>query len=138
MPQESTVELALAHALAYVAPAAIFAPNPRCAPSTTPSTPNAALRRCRIAWQRAFKAYMDQSKGSSIDQVFAARKAGDAYCKAMPMLTGLEGIRDFVACAAHGILIDAITRDKSTQLLYAAQVALGALSREPKPPRSDA
>jgi len=109
MPQESTVELALAHALAYVAPAAILAPT--CATEPTPSSPNAALRRCRIAWQRAFKAYMDRSKGGSFDEIFAAREAGDAYCKAMPMLTGIEGIRDFIACAAHGILIGAITRD---------------------------
>jgi hypothetical protein len=138
MPQESTVELALMHALAYVAPAALLAPSPRFAPSPTPSSPKAALRRCRVAWQRAFKAYMDQSKGGSIDKIFADREAGDAYCKAMPILTGFEGVRDFIACAAHGILIGAITRDKSSQLLYAAQVALGALSHESKPPRSAA
>ena len=138
MPKKSTVELAVMPAISYAPPAAILAPSPRYALSPTPSSPKAALRRCRIAWQRAFKAYMDQSNGSSMDRVFADREAGDAYCNAMPILTGFEGIRDFIACAAHGILIGAITRDKSSQLLYAAQVALAALSHERSSPRSAA
>jgi hypothetical protein len=62
----------------------------------------------------------------------AAREAGTAYRNAMPMLAGYEGIRDFIACAAHGILNDAIPLNKSTKLLYAAQVALNALHFEPK------
>src|ERR1700678_2705999 len=126
------------HALAYVSPAAPLAPSTQFAPGPIPSSSRVALRRCRVAWQRAFKAYMDESQGSSVDKIFADREAGDAYCKAMPALTGIDGIRDFVACAAHGILIGAITRDKSGQLLYAAQVALAALSHERNPPRSAA
>jgi hypothetical protein len=54
----------------------------------------------------------------------------------MPPLSNRESIRDFIACAAHGILIGAITPQLSGQLLYAAQVALGALKREQKPRKS--
>jgi hypothetical protein len=54
----------------------------------------------------------------------------------MPLPVGYEGVRDFIACAAHGILIGAIPPEKSGQLLYAAQVALNALQFAPKPPKS--
>jgi hypothetical protein len=64
--------------------------------------------------------------------LFAAHKAGPAYCKAMPPLADYESIRDFIACAAHGILIDAIPKKSASQLLYAAQVALATLHYEPK------
>jgi hypothetical protein len=41
-------------------------------------------------------------------------------------------------CAAHGILIGAIDANKSGQLLYAAQVALGTLNRGSKPRKTAA
>jgi hypothetical protein len=78
---------------------------------------------------------MSTHKGDNIDRVFAAKPAAEAYCNAMPMLVGYEGVRDFIACAAHGILIGAISREKGGQLLYAAQVALAAVHMERKPPR---
>jgi hypothetical protein len=54
----------------------------------------------------------------------------------MPMLAGYEGIRDFVACAAHGILIGAIPPERGGQLLYAAQVALNTMHFAHQPPQS--
>jgi hypothetical protein len=54
----------------------------------------------------------------------------------MPPLAGYESIRDFIACAAHGILIDAIPQKRANQLLYAAQVALASLRYQPKPQKS--
>jgi hypothetical protein len=45
----------------------------------------------------------------------------------MPRLVGYENIRDFVACVAEGILLGAITESQSSRLLYAAQVAQGAI-----------
>jgi len=80
---------------------------------------------------------MGHSKGSSTDTLFAAHEAGPAYCKAMPSLAGYESIRDFLACAAHGILIEAIPQKMANQLLYAAQVALATLHYEPKPQKTD-
>jgi hypothetical protein len=43
----------------------------------------------------------------------------------MPAPDSLDNIRDFIACTAHGILIGAIPAERSSQLLCAAQVALG-------------
>ncbi len=63
------------------------------------------------------------------ERIFAAKAAGYAYRNAMPLLVGPEGIRNFVACIAHGILIGAIEKEQSGPLLYAAQVALGSIQR---------
>jgi hypothetical protein len=57
-----------------------------------------------------------------------------AYRDAMPDLSGYENIRDFIACTAHGMIIDVIDATEGTKLLYAAQVALGALQNQPKTP----
>jgi hypothetical protein len=105
------------------------------APGPGPSQSNAkpALKRCIGAWKRAFKAYLATiKKKDSYERSCAAREGGTAYCNAMPMLAGYEGIRDFVACAAHGILIDAIPLNKSAQILYAVQVALTTLHFDQK------
>jgi hypothetical protein len=130
MSKKSTAEQDVTEAIAPVPYATTHAPGPETGPA--PSTPKAALRRCCAAWQRSFNAYMGAHKGDSIDKLFAAKDAGEAYCNAMPMLAGYEGVRDFIACAAHGILIGAIPRDRAGQLLYAAQVSLATLHYEPK------
>jgi hypothetical protein len=41
----------------------------------------------------------------------------------MPSLIGAQNIRDFVACVAHGMLLEAIEDRSGGKLLYAAQVA---------------
>ena len=86
---------------------------------------------CRSAWKRAYDAYLEGKKGSGIDQMFAAHQAGPAYCGAMPPLDDYESIRSFIACVAHGILIEAIPQKRANQLLYAAQVAYGMSLRQP-------
>jgi hypothetical protein len=84
-----------------------------------------AVRRCCAAWKRAFKAYTEENNLQwPSDDFWGARLAGEAYRNAMPLLVGYRGARDFVACAAHGILIGAIPKEESGQVLYAAQVAL--------------
>jgi hypothetical protein len=45
---------------------------------------------------------MEHGKGDGLDKMFAADPAGVAYRNAKPMLAGYVGIRDFIACAAHG------------------------------------
>jgi hypothetical protein len=107
------------------------APAPRLRPDSANARP--ALKRCLAAWRRAFNAYMVDSDGDSTDKVFAAHEADKAYCNAMPILSSYENIRDFIACTAHGILMGAIPQEQSGHLLYAAQVALATLHREPKP-----
>jgi hypothetical protein len=120
MPQLSRTELALVEVLS----------NPVPETALSQSSTRNALRRCRAAWHRTYKEYM--KRGRDQNEYVAAEQAGRAYCNAMPLLTGHEGIRDFIACAAHGILIGAIPAERGGQLLYAAQVALGALARASK------
>jgi hypothetical protein len=55
-----------------------------------------------------------------------------------PIYSGYENIRDFIACTAHGMVIGAICSTQSSKLLYAAQVAIGALRHEPKKQRPPA
>jgi hypothetical protein len=96
------------------------------------SIPKAALRRCCAAFDRAYKAKFEECKDDR-EADFLARTVGQkAFLDAMPMLVGLDGIRGFVACTAHGILINAIPKERASQLLYAAQVALATLRYEPK------
>ena len=97
---------------------------------------SAAIKHCCAAWQRSYKARLKDIGENSNAKVVAAHYAGNAYCKAMPPLAGYESIRDFIACAAHGILIDAIPQQRANQLLYAAQVALSTLPHQPKAQKS--
>jgi hypothetical protein len=50
----------------------------------------------------------------------------------MPSLSGDRNVCDFIACVSYGILLGAIKPDTGTKLLYAAQVALGALPKGEK------
>jgi hypothetical protein len=137
MPTQTLEECALNQPLSIVPDATNLASGPgfstEAGSASNLSNPKAALRRCCAAWKRAYDAHMAQPKASSLDKIFAERNAGEAYRNAMPMLAGCEGIRDFIVCAAHGILIGAIPREQSSQLLYAAQVALAAIRLESKP-----
>jgi hypothetical protein len=122
---------ALANALSNVS---LSSKSSAIAPVPGPGQPNAskAIKRCCAAWQRAYNAKMKDPANTICPEFDAAEAARNAYRGAMPVLAGYDGIRDFVACAAHGILIGAIPNENSSQLLYAAQVAISTLLREPK------
>jgi len=106
-------------------------------PATSSTRARAAVKRCCAAWQRAFDAHMKPSpEGRSASEYSASIQAGKAYCNAMPLLVDYEGICAFMACLSHGILIDAIPKEKSGQLAYTAQVALTTIQRAPKPLKS--
>jgi len=91
-----------------------------------------AIKRCCTAWQRSYDVCLEGKEVNAITRAFAINAASPAICKAMPPLAGRENIRDFIACVAHGILINAIPEKRANHLLYAAQVALSSLNREPK------
>jgi hypothetical protein len=95
-----------------------------------------ALKRCRDAWQRAYDAVYAESIDGGEDQEDSIEQANQAasmaYCSALPVLFDQDGIRNFISCVAHGVLIRAIDEDVSGRLLYAAQVAITALPRQPK------
>jgi hypothetical protein len=94
---------------------------------------NPAIARCCDAWRSRYQAEMSKSK--SKDEVLSAYRADASYRDAMPPLLDHEGIRDFIACAAHGMLIGAIPNQDGSRLLYAAQVALSTLHRQPQETR---
>jgi len=87
-----------------------------------PSLPlfaNPAVARCYEAYTQAMKEAIERQKG----RIGVDKAACKAYCNAMPTLSGLDNIRDFIACVAHGMAMDIIVSAQGTKLLYAAQVA---------------
>ena len=92
-----------------------------------PATGNLAVVRCLETYERAFRARLAKDG----NQFSAATYAGRLYRAAMPAPSGRDGIRDFIACVAHGVLIGAIDAKDSKVLLYAAQVAQSALRDNP-------
>jgi hypothetical protein len=126
MPSKSASELTLTEETP--APPQGFQHNPK--------QTRAAIKRCCAAWQRAYDAYLEDPECAKKGEAFAAGNADKAYCGAMPPLADYQSIRDFIACAAHGMLIGAIYERRANKLLYAAQVALASLHFEPKPRKS--
>ena len=93
---------------------------------------NAAIRRCCLAEKRSRR----DSRLKRLGTVETVLCADEAYRKAMPELVGYENIRDFIACAGHGMVIGSLTAFQASKLLYAAQIALSALGRQPRPGKS--
>ncbi len=104
------------------------------APSATHTPKNPAVRRCCLAEKRSRR----DSRMKRLDTIETTIRADDAYRKAMPELVGHENIRDFIACAGHGLVIGSLTFLQATKLLYAAQVALSALRHQSLPGKSQA
>jgi hypothetical protein len=92
-----------------------------------PACENAAVAHCCDAWKYVYQASTREEDGDTARQV-----ADEAYRIAMPPLSGYQNICDFLACAAHGILIGAIEEKSGTKLLYAAQIALSTIRQQPK------
>jgi len=88
---------------------------------------NPAVLRCNQAARRAYELEL----AKSTDKSKANCAARDAYHTAMPHLSGPQNIQDFVACVADAVLRGFLYERESSRLLYAAQVAVGALPREP-------
>lgn len=108
------------------------APTPAFEPPCDPTNPKAALRRCTKAWERAHKVCRDEEIVMKFDReiLTSVITANQAYCEAMPLLVGEEGVRDFLACTAHGIATGIIKEKRGTQLIYAAQVAINLLQHQ--------
>jgi hypothetical protein len=85
---------------------------------------NAAIARCMDAWTREHQAVLENNRG----RCAAKDAAAAAYQRTLPALLGMDNIRDFIACVAHGMAIGAIEGASASRLLYAAQVAKGASS----------
>jgi hypothetical protein len=88
---------------------------------------NPAIVACCAAQERTSKQARAKGKG----EVMSIFLGYAAYRSAMPPLSGPENIRNFIACTAHGMLIDAIDGPVGARLLYAAQVAHATLRPMP-------
>jgi hypothetical protein len=104
------------------------------ADESAPVSANPAIAHCMNAWECVFREKLATGK----DKFHASQDADKAYRNTMPPLSGYENIRDFIACTAHAMLIGIIREDDCCKLLYAAQVALGAVRSQPRPPKSAA
>jgi len=106
-------------------------PAPSAAADPNVFLENPAIARCLRARSRAYKDAREKNK----PDYEASSEADQAYRLVMPRLSSYENIRDFVACVTHGMIIHVIDWDHSTKLLYAAQVALGTVRRQPPAPK---
>ena len=96
-------------------------------PPVDVSTTAASLKSCLDAYHHDYQA--DAKSGQS--DFFCRRAGALAYRLAMPSTETLADIRALIACVAQGINLQVFEGRESTQLLYAAQVALAA-SRPPR------
>ena len=103
-------------------------PQPSIAVSTNP-----AIARCHLGWDPVYNHYI--AKGWH--RLSASRHAAYFYRAAMPPFTSPQNILDFIACAAHGILIGAIDPKEASRLIYAATAALTALRAMPASPNPE-
>lgn len=106
-------------------------PVPTMSDESSPVSANPAVARCMNAWECVYREKLAKGK----DKFHASQDADKAYRNAMPTLSGYENIRDFIACIAHAMLIGVIMAEEGCKLLYAAQIALGAVRSQPKPPK---
>jgi hypothetical protein len=95
---------------------------------SSPARQIPAVALCCDAWEAAFLASYSQDR----NEIRARSCANRAYRNALPPLANYESICDFIACVAHGIVIQAIDDDIGSKLLYASQIAVGALRNAPK------
>jgi hypothetical protein len=100
-----------------------------------------AVSCCRIAWQTTYDAYMRKHTTGKEDPITlgflkydAKEEAAATYRDTMPSFSSRESIQCFIACVAYGVIFEAFTESLSSKLLYAAQVAISALPREPQDP----
>ncbi|HWE87770.1 MAG TPA: hypothetical protein VG267_22695 [Terracidiphilus sp.] len=97
--------------------------------SASVSSKNPAVQQCIEAGRIVFEEEL--AKGT--DKYKADCAAREAYRNAMPHLSGAQNIQDFIACTAVAVLRGLMYESESTRLLYAAQIASGALARQPAP-----
>jgi hypothetical protein len=96
------------------------------APGQPARTP--AVQRCVDARDRS----LQQSKANNVSSYDIQKFAAEAYCAAMPDLSGYENIRDFIACTSYGMVNGLIDAIEGSKFLYAAQVASSVLRHEQK------
>jgi hypothetical protein len=93
-----------------------------------PALANPAVARCIAAWNRTYHAEID----SGTHFVVAEYEASKVYRYNLPPLTTRQNIKDYIACIGYGMAIACILTPEGKRLLFAAQVALGAMRNRKK------
>jgi hypothetical protein len=102
--------------------------TPRAEVDICPALNDPAVKLCAAVWESIFRATLDETSN-----IFSAKRCANvAFRMALPPLSGYQNICDFIACVGYGILVGSIKPDIGTKLLYAAQVALGAIPQQSK------
>ena len=102
--------------------------NPSRTAETAPGQParTPAVQHCIDARDRS----LAESKVKDLSGYGTKKDAAEAYCAAMPDLSGYENIRDFIACTSYGMVNGLIDAIEGSKFLYAAQVASSVLRHE--------
>jgi len=99
------------------------------APSDCPAiTPDEAVQRCMIAYQRAYNAAA--AKGKHVSECREA--GGEAFRLAMPSTGTLSEVLAFIACIIRGIHLRIWICREERNFFYAAQIAISAHRRQGK------
>ena len=101
-----------------------------CAVPTRPGQParTPAVQRCCEARDQSLL----ESKAKKTDSYGTKEYAAEAYCAAMPDLSGYENIRDFIARTSYGMVNGLIDAIEGSKFLYAAQIASSVFRHEIK------
>jgi hypothetical protein len=108
----------------------LIPPPPAPAPKPQPETPpkkrstNPAVEQCVSAYYHALAAAGGPNGHGGRDAAEAAFK------RALPMLSDRASILDFIACIAHGMVLNIFWKEQGPSLVVAAKAALAAIPRE--------
>jgi hypothetical protein len=108
--------------------------EPATAPASAPAPPSTtaiAIARCLEAYRCGYNSAA--AKGQS--HYFANQAGALAYRHVVPSTETFDDIQALIACVAKGVNLHIYEGRESTQLLYAAQVAL-ASRKSPKPEKA--
>lgn len=89
---------------------------------------NPAVQLCRETFLRT----IEECRARKLDNYDTEKQASRAFREAMPHLATAASVRDFIACVTYGMMIDVFGESEGSKLLYAAQVAVGAVRNESK------
>lgn len=92
-------------------------------------TPEAAIRRCCAAYNRQLDLACEQKQ----DDYETLRKAKEAYRRALPHLTSRTNIQAFLACLAHGLVLEVLYAHDAKQLAILARSTLATMPGESRP-----
>lgn len=93
------------------------------APSAPPLSATAiALEHCVNVYRQVYSAAQADGKGG----IGCSMAAAAAYRRVLPPADSIGNIQALIACIIQGINMEVYHRRESTQLLYAAQVAITA------------